>query len=259
MTSGIEIRGLRFTYPGASEPVFQELDLSVQPGTFCALIGPSGCGKSTLLRLLAGLEQPDAGSILCGGSPVTGPGADRGVVFQSAPLFPWLTVRDNVVFALCKALRSLSRAEARQKAEEALCRVNLAEAMDLYPAQLSGGMAQRAAIARALAAGAPVLLLDEPFSALDPKNRMALQELLLRLWEDDHKTVLFVTHDMDEAIRLGDRVVFMEPGRIVSDDPVAFPRPRHREALLVSPPCCSLRRELISRFYQWGEHAEVCL
>lgn len=259
MIGGIEIRGLQFTYVGTTKPVFRELDLSVPPGTFCSLIGPSGCGKSTLLRLLAGLEQPDAGSILCGGSPVTGPGTDRGIVFQTAALFPWLTVRDNVAFALRKTMRNLSRSEARQKAEEVLCRVDLADAMDCYPSQLSGGMAQRVAIARALASDASVLLLDEPFSALDPKNRMALQELLLRLWEDDRKTVLFVTHDMDEAILLGDRVVFMEPGQIVSDAPVAFPRPRHRETLLVSPPCCSLRRELIARFYQCGEHAEVCL
>ena len=254
---GIEIRGVTFTYPGGTTPVLQGVDLTVAPGEFYSLIGPSGCGKSTLLRLLAGLERPDSGTLSCGGVPVTGPGGDRGVVFQSPALFPWLTARDNVAFALRKARRELSGAEARDRAEEALIRVGLKDAMEVYPARLSGGMAQRVAIARALSAGGSTLLLDEPFSALDPKNRMSLQELLLRLWEEDRKTVLFVTHDMDEAILLGDHIAFMEPGRIAVRHSVNFSRPRHRESLLVSAPCCTLRRELISLFYQWGEAAEV--
>ncbi len=255
--SGIEIHNLYFTYPGADSPSLRGVDLRVKAGEFLSLIGPSGCGKSTLLRLLAGLAAPDSGTLTCGGVPVTGPGPDRGVVFQSPALFPWLTVRDNVAFAIRKAMRSLSRREAAERAEAVLVRVGLQDALKAYPARLSGGMAQRAAIARALAMGGSTLLLDEPFSALDPKNRLSLQELLLRLWEEDRKTVLFVTHDMDEAILLGDHIAFMEPGRIAVRHSVGFPRPRRRETLLVSAPCCTLRRELIALFYQWGEAAEV--
>ena len=257
MSEGITVRGVTFTYPGGEAPILRGVDLTVAPGEFYSLIGPSGCGKSTLLRLLAGLERPDGGTLSCGGAEITGPGPDRGVVFQSPALFPWLTARDNVAFALRKTCRDLTAAEAKDKAEEALLRVGLGEAMGAYPSQLSGGMAQRVSIARALSGGASTLLLDEPFSALDPKNRMSLQELLLRLWEEDRKTVLFVTHDMDEAILLGDHIAFMEPGRIAVRHSVNFTRPRHRETLLVSAPCCTLRRELISLFYQWGEAAEV--
>lgn len=254
---GIRIEGLTFTYPGASAPTLRGVDLTVREGEFLSLIGPSGCGKSTLLRLLSGLEAPDSGLIMCGDAEISGPGSDRGVVFQSPALFPWMTARDNVIFAIRKGERTLSKAEARARAEEALCRVGLSEAMNLLPTQLSGGMQQRVAIARVLGMRCPTLLLDEPFSALDPKNRFALQELLLRLWEEDRKTVLFVTHDMDEAILLGDRIVFMEPGKIAMRHRVTFPRPRRRETLLISPECCALRRDMISLFYKWGEAAEV--
>ena len=168
-----------------------------------------------------------------------------------------MTARDNVSFAIRKSDHSLSRAEARFRAEEALCRVGLADSMSMLPNQLSGGMQQRVAIARVLGMGCPTLLLDEPFSALDPKNRFALQELLLKLWEEDRKTVLFVTHDMDEAILLGDRVAFMELGRIVLRHKIPFSRPRQRETLLISSECCALRRDMISLFYKWGEAAEV--
>ena len=215
---GIEVKDLVFTYPGTSSETLRGVDLTVGEGEFLSLIGPSGCGKSTLLRLLAGLERPESGSLFCGGVPITGPGSDRGVVFQSPALFPWMTARDNVSFAIRKSEHLLSRAEARSRAEEAL-------------------------------------LLDEPFSALDPKNRFALQELLLKLWEEDRKTVLFVTHDMDEAILLGDRVAFMEPGRIVFRHKIPFSRPRQRETLLISSECCALRRDML--FYKWGEAAEV--
>lgn len=254
---GILVNNITFTYPGASTPTLRGVELAVTEGEFLALIGPSGCGKSTLLRLLAGLEKPDSGMLTCGGVPITGPGPDRGVVFQSPALFPWLSARDNVAFAVRKSLRSLSRAEAEERAEDALRRVGLADAMDHLPSQLSGGMQQRVAIARTLGADCRTLLLDEPFSALDPKNRFALQELLLRLCEEDQKTIFFVTHDMDEAILLGDRVAFMEPGRIVNQHVIPFSRPRRRETLLVSPECCNMRKEMISLFYQWGEAAEV--
>ena len=255
--AGIEVKNLTFTYVGASDAVLRGIDLSVKEGEFLSLIGPSGCGKSTLLRILAGLETPMSGTLCCSGVPVTGPGSDRGVVFQNPALFPWMTAKKNVAFAIRKSHRSLDKATVTAQAENALIRVGLKDSMNLLPAQLSGGMQQRVAMARALAMGCQTLLLDEPFSALDPKNRFTLQELLLALWEDERKTVLFVTHDMDEAILLGDRVAFMEPGKIASWFKIPFPRPRHRETLLVSYDCCALRRELISLFYKWGEAAEV--
>lgn len=255
--TGIEVKNLTFTYVGASDAVLRGIDLSVKEGEFLSLIGPSGYGKSTLLRILAGLETPMSGTLCCSGVPVTGPGSDRGVVFQNPALFPWMTAKKNVAFAIRKSHRSLDKATVTAQAENALIRVELKDSMNLLPAQLSGGMQQRVAMARALAMGCQTLLLDEPFSALDPKNRFALQELLLALWEDERKTVLFVTHDMDEAILLGDRVAFMEPGKIASWFKIPFPRPRHRETLLVSYECCALRRELISLFYKWGEAAEV--
>lgn len=254
---GIEIKDVWFTYPGQSVPALRGVDLTVREGEFLSLIGPSGCGKSTLLRLLAGLERPDSGALLCGGTPISGPGSDRGVVFQSPALFPWMTALDNVSFAIRKAHRTVGKGDARAAAERSLVRVGLQDRLTALPGQLSGGQQQRVAIARALAAGCRTLLLDEPFSALDPKNRFALQELLLSLWEEEHKTVLFVTHDMDEAILLGDRIAFMEPGKVIKRHKVDFPRPRRRETLLVSPQCCSLRTELLSLFYQWGEAAEV--
>lgn len=255
--AGIEVKGLTFAYAGASDAVLKGMDLSVKEGEFLSLIGPSGCGKSTLLRLLAGLEAPMSGTLICSGVPVTEPGSDRGVVFQNPALFPWMTAKKNVAFAIRKSHRSLDKTTVTAQAENALIRVGLKDSMNLLPAQLSGGMQQRVAMARALAMGCQTLLLDEPFSALDPKNRFALQELLLALWEEERKTVLFVTHDMDEAILLGDRVAFMEPGKIASRFKIPFPRPRHRETLLVSNECCALRRELISLFYKWGEAAEV--
>ena len=255
--AGIEVKGLTFAYAGASDAVLKGMDLSVKEGEFLSLIGPSGCGKSTLLRLLAGFEAPMSGTLICSGVPVTEPGSDRGVVFQNPALFPWMTAKKNVAFAIRKSHRSLGKAAVTAQAENALIRVGLKDSMNLLPAQLSGGMQQRVAMARVLATGCQTLLLDEPFSALDPKNRFALQELLLALWEEERKTVLFVTHDMDEAILLGDRVAFMEPGKIAARFKIPFPRPRHRETLLVSNECCALRRELISLFYKWGEAAEV--
>ena len=255
--AGIELKNIIFKYPGSPLPVINDLSLNVSEGSFMTLIGPSGCGKSTLLRLIAGLEKPQSGSIRCGDKEVSAPCTDIGMVFQSPALFPWLTVRENVAFAARKADRSLSKADSRGLAEEVLKRVGLQNALGLFPSQLSGGMAQRTSLARALAINSPILLLDEPFSAIDPKNRMALQELILELWENDRKTVLFVTHDIDEAILLGDTITFMEPGKIFTRHQVGFSRPRKRETLLVSAQCCTLRKKLISLFYQWGEAVEI--
>lgn len=178
----ISLRDVSFSYPGGPR-VLDRVSLEVEHGSFLAVVGPSGCGKSTLLRLISGLSLPEEGTVSIGGEPVTGPAPGRSIVFQQGGLFPWLTARGNVAFALRKARPGLTRAQAAEQAEAALIRVGLKDALSRYPGELSGGMAQRVAIARALAVGGQVLLLDEPFGALDPKNRKALQQLLLELWQ----------------------------------------------------------------------------
>jgi ABC-type nitrate/sulfonate/bicarbonate transport system ATPase subunit len=205
----------------------QATNLDVAENDFVTILGPSGCGKSTLLRIVAGLDQPTAGEVLLDGRPVRGPGADRGMVFQSYTLFPWLTVRDNVCFGLRE--RGMPRAQQLEVADAFLAKVGLHGFEHHYPKQLSGGMQQRTAIARALANGPRMLLMDEPFGALDHQTRELMQELLLGIWEAEKKTVLFVTHDIDEAVFMGSRVVVMSarPGRIKLDRAVPFPHPRH--------------------------------
>lgn len=227
----IEIRDLHFAYTGGKQAVsaLNGVDLRVGSGEFLCIIGPSGCGKSTLLRLLAGLERPDAGTISVNGDPVTGPGSDRMIVFQDYALFPWMTAEKNVAFALRHG-RGLPKQAAMEKARAYLNRVGMGHGADLYPFQLSGGMRQRVAIARALAMDTEILLLDEPFGALDAKIRKEIQELLLELWQKDgsdtKKTVVFVTHDLDEAVLLADRVAFMDAGRVRAVVPIDLPRPR---------------------------------
>lgn len=202
------------------------INLDVSAGEFLAIVGASGCGKSTLLNLVAGFEAPSAGRILVGGRPVCKPGPDRGVVFQETALFPWLTVRENVAFGLTLSVNR--RLASSQRVDALLQRVGLKDFACHYPAQLSGGMRQRVAIARVLAIGPEVLLMDEPFGALDSLTRSLMQDFLLEIWEESHTTVLFVTHDIDEAIYLADRVVIMtaHPGRIREVIPVSLPRPR---------------------------------
>ena len=203
-----------------------EIDLEVSAGEVVVVIGGSGCGKSTLLRVIAGLEPATRGGVFVAGHPVTGPGADVGVVFQEPRLMPWLTVEENVRFGLA----SLPKIEAQGLAAEALARVGLAQFAEALPRQLSGGMAQRAAIARALVVKPPVLLLDEPFSALDAFTRLDLQEHLLDLWSWYRPTLLVVTHDIEEALTLADRIVVMEgqPGRISAEVSIDLGRPRTR-------------------------------
>ena len=198
----------------------ERIDLEIEDNDFLCILGPSGCGKSTLLRIVAGLEVPSTGRVLLDGQAVERPGPDRGMVFQSYTLFPWLTVRQNVLFGT----RSTPR-----KTDELLMRVGLKGFENHYPKQLSGGMQQRTALARALANDPKILLLDEPFGALDNQTRALMQELLLGIWEADRKTVLFVTHDIDEAIFMANRVAVMSarPGRIKSIVPVGLQHPRH--------------------------------
>ncbi len=229
--SRLSIRGVSKTFPGvrggAPTQALLPTSLAVADNDFITMLGPSGCGKSTLLRLVAGLETPSAGEVLLDGAPIDGPGADRGVVFQSYTLFPWLDVRRNICFGLRE--KGLPAAEQREISDRYIAQVGLRGFESHYPKQLSGGMQQRVAIARALANDPKILLLDEPFGALDNQTRVLMQELLLGIWESARKTVLFVTHDIDEAIFMASRVVVFSarPGRIKADVPVELPHPRH--------------------------------
>lgn len=201
-------------------------NLLVSRGEFVCLLGASGCGKSTLLRIVAGFEPPSSGRVSVRGRPVGGPGPDRGMVFQDYGLFPWLNVRDNVGFG--PRVRGLPRAEVGRIAGRFVAMVGLAPFADAFPHQLSGGMKQRVAIARVLANEAELVLMDEPFGALDAMTRERLQDELLGIWAERRLTVLFVTHAIEEAILLADRVIVMSPGpgHIVADERIALPRPR---------------------------------
>jgi len=229
--SKLVIENVSRTFPGgrghAPTVALEPTSLTVADRDFIAILGPSGCGKSTLLRIVAGLDKPTSGRVLLDGAPVTGPGADRGMVFQSYTLFPWLTVRQNI----CFGLREKGIAQARQDeiAAHYIDRVGLAGFANHYPKMLSGGMQQRTAIARALANEPKILLLDEPFGALDNQTRGLMQELLLGIWEAEKKTVLFVTHDIEEAIFVAGRVAVMtaRPGRIKCEVAIDLPHPRH--------------------------------
>ena len=235
--SGFRLDNVSFSYGGV--PVLADLNLTVGAGEFLCLLGPSGSGKTTLQRLLAGLELPQAGRITWRGAPVTGPDSERGMVFQDYSLYPWMTLAENIGLALEKADPDLNRGQRRYRAGEYLASVGLAGTGGKYPFELSGGMQQRAAIARSLALNSSALLLDEPFGALDPVNRARLQDLLTGIWNDasPRRTVVFVTHDVEEAIYLGDRVVVLgaNPGRIIGEVAVPFPRPRRRRELFKSP------------------------
>jgi ABC-type nitrate/sulfonate/bicarbonate transport system ATPase subunit len=221
----------------------QPIDFLVQENDFVTILGPSGCGKSTLLRIVAGLDTPSAGQVLLEGQAVQGPGADRGMVFQSYTLFPWLTIEQNIRFGLRE--RGLPLAVQRERSDYFIARVGLRGFEQHYPKQLSGGMQQRTAIARALANDPKILLLDEPFGALDNQTRVLMQELLLGIWEQSRKTVLFVTHDIDEAIFMANRVAVFSarPGRIKADIAVDFPHPRHY-TLKTSPEFMALKARL---------------
>lgn len=233
---GISIEAVSFGYE--SVLVLEGIGLEVREGEFLSLLGPSGSGKTTLLRLLAGLEAPGKGRIAWNGVEIRGPGIDRGVVFQDYSLFPWMRMVDNVQLAIGKADPGGKKREHRELAEEYLRMVGLGDAIGKYPFELSGGMQQRGAIARAFALGSPVLLMDEPFGALDPVSRAKLQDLLLDVWSGStfRKTVVFVTHDVEEAMFLGDRVVVLgaSPGRIIAEEQVPFERPRSRRRLFPS-------------------------
>ena len=221
----VELRGVRhhFTVGGAAVPALDRVDLTIEPGEFVTLAGPSGCGKTTLLRLLAGFMPPSEGTVSVEGNTIRGPGEDRGVVFQQPTLFPWRSVHGNV--ELGPRLRGVPARERRAVADEFLRLVGLADFADHRPYELSGGMQQRCQIARVLANEPDIVLMDEPFGALDALTRERLQEELLEIWRATGRTILFITHSVDEAVFLGSRVLVMSPrpGRIVLDEPAALP------------------------------------
>lgn len=227
----LSVRGVRKAFEGRAGEVvaLDGIDFEIAEKEFVSVIGTSGCGKSTLLSIIAGLEEQTAGEVLVDGNPVHGPGRDRGVVFQTYTLFPWMTAQKNVEFAL----EGGSRTDRAKVAREHLELVGLEGFADAYPSQLSGGMRQRIAIARALSYKPEVLLMDEPFGALDAQTRQLMQELLTRIWEEHRLTVMFVTHDIDEAVFLSDRVLVMtaRPGKIKEDITIGVERPRTFEVL----------------------------
>jgi NitT/TauT family transport system ATP-binding protein len=230
----IEIAGLSHVYAGrdGGVPALSDIAFTVEEGRFVVIVGPSGCGKSSLLMMMAGLREAGSGSIACGGRPISGPAPDRiGVVFQEASLYPWLTAHDNVAFPL--SLGSTPRAERERRAEDMLALVGLAGFGERYPHELSGGMKQRVSIARAFAHDPPILLMDEPFAALDEQTRMTMGHELLRIWSRTGKTVVFVTHSLTEAVYLADEVLVMSarPGRIIDRIAVTLPRPRTYEMM----------------------------
>lgn len=232
-----------FTLKDRVVQALRDISLDIPAGSIVSIVGASGCGKSTLLRIIAGLERDFEGSVTLGGNPITGPGLDRGVVFQEHRLLPWLTVEQNILFGLGR----LGAGEKALRLARQLELVGLSAFAKAYPGQLSGGMAQRVAIARALANQPAILLLDEPFGALDALTKIHMQQEILRIWEAERTTMVLVTHDIDEAIFLGDQVVVMSsrPGTVKTILPIDLPRPRDRS----SPDFITIRRRIFGAFF----------
>jgi nitrate ABC transporter ATP-binding subunit len=251
MSAFLQLSQLTKTYatPKGEAVIVRDFNLEIQKGEFICLIGHSGCGKSTVLSMVAGLNEITSGGIILAGKELDGPGPDRGIVFQSPCLLPWLTALDNVLLGVDQVFYTASRAERREIAEYYLSVVGLAESLHQYPQSLSQGMRQRVGIARAFALSPKMLLLDEPFGMLDSLTRFELQQVLIELWRKDKKTALMVTHDVDEALFLADRIVMMtngpaaEVGEILE---VKFPRPRDRKAVMEHPDYYGLREHLIT-------------
>jgi len=254
----IEIRGVHKEFAKAERRVvaLQDIDLTVAEREFVAILGPSGCGKSTLLNMVAGFDQPTRGSVKVAGEEIVAPAPSRGVVFQEPALFPWLTVMDNIVFG--PRTRGQPAADYRARAAQIIEQIGLSGFEASYPAELSGGMRQRVGIGRVLIMEPKVLLMDEPFGSLDAQTRTVMQELLLSLWERHKQTVLFVTHDIEEAILLADRVCVMtsRPGRIKKSIAVRMPRPRSIEST-TSPEFNALRREVLELIREESQRAAM--
>lgn len=244
----IEARSISFGYQNVE--ILKDINIDVKEGEFLVLMGPSGCGKSTFLKLLAGLEKPNQGDLFIDGVSSLQQSPDCGVVFQDYSLFPWMSARENLVLALKQKLKGQkTKKELQHIAEEYLGLVQLGNAVTKYPGQMSGGMKQRAAIARALAFGSDLLLMDEPFGALDPVTRIHLQDLVLKLSRDQKRTIVFVTHDADEAIYLADRIIMFSlgsSGAITTSVDVPFEKTRDRKELFSSEEFASFREEILS-------------
>jgi NitT/TauT family transport system ATP-binding protein len=217
-------------YRGTQVTAVRDVSLNVEEGDFVAVVGPSGCGKSTILNMIAGFIPITSGRILVGGREVKGPGADRGVVFQSFALFPWKTVAENVTFG--PKMRGVGKAERQRIAEEYLALAGLSHAADRYPNELSGGMQQRVGVVRALANNPDVLLMDEPFASVDAQTRMTLQEELTRIWEQRRPTIVFITHDVPEAVFLANTVVVLSKGQVLAEVDIPLERPRSWDRLV---------------------------
>jgi NitT/TauT family transport system ATP-binding protein len=249
----IALDGVAFAY--GSQEILRDITLSVDQGDFLCIVGPSGAGKSSLLRLIAGLASPASGTITIDGKEITGAGLDRGVVFQDYTLFPWMTAGENIVLALKQACPDKETKELRELGQEFLELVGLPDVYHKLPGELSGGMRQRVAIARVLATDPPILLMDEPFGALDAVTRVNLQDLLLNLWQRENgqaKTVVFVTHDVEEALILANRIVVIgiDPGTIKEVCDVDLPRPRVRHRLYSNPDFINLRGHLVEVLHE---------
>lgn len=251
-TVTVESLSLRFGPPGGNQIIaLNNLSMTIPDKQFAVIVGPSGCGKSSLLDIIAGLKDPSGGVCKLDGKPISRPGKERGMVFQNYSLFPWLTVLKNVEFGL--SLQGKPQQETTERARHYVNAVGLSSFENAYPNQLSGGMKQRVAIARSLANDPEVILMDEPFGALDSQTRAVMQQLLLGIWEKEHKTILFVTHDIDEALFLGEKVYVMSarPGRIIDTISVDFAHPRSYE-LSTEPAFVDLKRRI-----QHSLHSEV--
>ncbi len=248
----LDIKGVfkLFLADGKEMEALHDINLSIRENEFICFIGPSGCGKTTLLRIIAGLEEPSSGNVYLNGDPIKGPGPERGMVFQEYSLFPWRTVIDNIAFG--PELKGAPKEERLARSRQYLKMVGLDRFETRYPHELSGGMKQRVAIARALVNDPLAILMDEPFGALDAQTRNIMQSELLRIWGEERKTVVFVTHSVDEAIYLADRIVIMSarPGRIKDIIEVALPRPRNRTSPEVNTIrdriLCDLRSEIVT-------------
>jgi ABC-type nitrate/sulfonate/bicarbonate transport system ATPase subunit len=247
ITPKLEIRdvGKIYNTKAGETTALEKTSFTVADGEFVTILGPSGCGKSTILRIVAGLEESNSGQVLLDGKEINGPGPDRGMVFQSYTLFPWLNVKDNITFGL--KLKGVSQKERDDLARHYLQLIGLEGFEKHYPIQLSGGMKQRVAIARALANDPKILLMDEPFGALDAQTRTIMQEVLLKAWEDTKKTILFITHDVDESIFLADSVYVMtaRPGRLKKKIPITLARPREY-SMKSTPEFGHYKEELLS-------------
>ena len=266
----IDIEKLFLSYKTESKTfeALRNINLSIKEGEFVCIIGSSGCGKSTLLSVLAGLNKASSGSVKIHGKVVDRPGEERAVVFQNYSLFPWMTAQENIGFAVYETAKKraklgkgkkITKKESLEIASDFISKVDLKYFENKLPGELSGGMQQRVAIARAMATSPEILLMDEPFGALDPKIRLNLQKLLLKLWEEEEKkkTIIFVTHDMDEAILLADRIVFMLPGQIHSVINIDFPRPRVKDDILSQPKMRAVYEKINELFEQQNDFVPV--